>query len=59
MAAESLRVAQRRYQEQFSLLRTVLDAQTALEAANAEYQRSLAELWTARADYERALGEDQ
>jgi len=59
MAAESLRVAQKRYEEQFSLLRTVLDAQSAVEAANAEYQRSLAELWTARADYERALGEDQ
>jgi outer membrane protein len=59
MVAESLRVSQKRYEEQFSLLRTVLDAQSALEAANAEYQRSLAELWTARADYERALGADQ
>ncbi len=59
MTTESLRVAQKRYEEQFSLLRTVLDAQSALEAASADYQRSLAELWTARADYERALGEDQ
>ncbi len=59
MAAESLRVAQKRYEEQFSLLRAVLDSQSALDGANAEYQRSLTELWTARADYERALGEDQ
>lgn len=59
MAAESLRVAQKRYEEQFSLLRTVLDSQSALEGANAEYQHSLSELWAARADYERALGDDQ
>jgi outer membrane protein TolC len=59
MATESLRVAQKRYEQQYSLLRTVLDAQSSLETANADYQRCLAELWTARADYERALGEDQ
>jgi outer membrane protein TolC len=59
VATESLRVAQKQYDQQFSLLRTVLQAQTGLEGASAEYQRSLGELWTARAEYERALGEDR
>jgi outer membrane protein TolC len=59
MATESLRVAQKQYDLQYSLLKTVLQAQTGLEGASADYQRSLGELWTARAEYERALGQDQ
>ena len=59
MAAESLRVAQKQYEVQFSLLRAVLQAQAALAQANADYHRTLSELWTARADYERALGEER
>jgi outer membrane protein len=59
MATESLRVAQKQYDVQFSLLKTVLQAQTGLEGASADYQRSLSELWSARAEYERSLGHDQ
>jgi outer membrane protein TolC len=59
MAAESLRVAQKQYELQFSLLKTVLQAQASLESGDADYRRTLSELWTARAEYERALGEDQ
>jgi outer membrane protein len=59
MAAESLRVAQKEYEVQFSLLRTVLQAQATLEGANADYHRTLSDLWTARAEYERALGEER
>jgi outer membrane protein TolC len=59
MANESLRVAQKQYEVQFSLLKTVLQAQSALEGSNAEFQRSLGELWAARAEYERALGDEQ
>jgi outer membrane protein TolC len=59
VANESLREAQRQYEVQFSLLRTVLQAQTTLEGSNADYQKTLGELWTARAEYERALGDDQ
>jgi outer membrane protein TolC len=58
MAAESLRVAQKQYEVQFSLLKTVLQAQAALASADADYQRTLSELWSARAEYARALGEE-
>jgi outer membrane protein TolC len=59
MAAESLRVAQKQYEVQFSLLKTVLQAQALLESSDADYHRTLTELWTARAEYQRALGEEQ
>jgi outer membrane protein TolC len=59
VANESLRVAQKQYELQFSLLKAVLQAQTALEASSADYARSLSEVWKARAEYERALGDDQ
>lgn len=59
VAAESLRVAQKQYEVQFSLLRTVLQAQATLEGANADYHRTLSDLWTARAEYERALGDER
>jgi len=59
MTAESLREAQKQYEARFTLLKTVLQAQAALENSNADYQKCLTELWTARAEYERALGEDK
>jgi outer membrane protein TolC len=59
MATESLRVARKQYEAEFALLKTVLQAQSALENSNADYQHSLTELWTARAEYERALGQNQ
>jgi outer membrane protein TolC len=59
LAAESLRVAQKQYSVEFALLKTVLEAQSKLEAANADYQKASGELWSARADYERAEGLDR
>lgn len=59
MATESLRIAQKQYEAQYSLLKTVLEAQVNLENAGADYRRIVTELWTARAEYDRALGEDQ
>ncbi len=59
MATESLRISQQRYEAQYSLLRTVLDAQAALETANADYRRTLNELSLERAEYARAMGEDR
>ena len=59
VATESLRVAQKQFEEQYSLLKAVLQAQATLASANADYQRTLGELWTARAEYERATGEEQ
>jgi outer membrane protein TolC len=59
MAAESLRIAQKQYAVEYSLLKTVLEAQTNLENADANYQRIVSDLWAARAEYDRALGQDQ
>ncbi len=58
-AAEGLRVAKDRYQVRASLLKDVLEAQAKLEQAAANSQQALAAYWTAKAEFERALGEDQ
>lgn len=55
---EKLRVVSSRYAERAALLHEVLQAQTALTEAHQQYSRSLAHFWTARADFEKALGED-
>jgi outer membrane protein len=59
MATESLRIVQKQYEDQYSLLKTVLEAQVNLQNADADYRRTMSELWAARADYDRATGEDQ
>jgi outer membrane protein TolC len=41
------------------LLKDVLIAQTSLSNANYEYQEALLSFWTAKADFEKALGEDK
>ena len=58
-ALESLRVVKNRYQVQASLLKDVLEAQAKVEQAGAASQQALAAFWTAKAEFERALGEDQ
>src|SRR5262249_9278464 len=57
-AKEKLRLAMDKYTQQTALLREVLQAQADLAEANAKYQEGLLSLWTARADFERALGEE-
>jgi outer membrane protein len=47
-----------KYTQQAALLRDVLQAQADLADANATYQSGLLSLWTARADFEKALGEE-
>jgi len=37
----------------------VLQRQVNLEQANSDYQQALLSFWNSRADFERALGEDQ
>ncbi len=56
---ESLRVAKNKYALQAVLLKDVLQGQVSLEQSNSEYQQALLSFWNARADFERALGEDQ
>ncbi len=58
-ALENLRVAKNKYEAQASLLKDLLQAQTSLEQANADFQQALAGFWTAKAQFERALGEDK
>lgn len=55
---EKLRVVTNRYGQQSALLSDVLSAQTQASEASHSYQQALLGLWTARADFEKALGEE-
>jgi len=57
-AQEKLRVATEKYKAEAALLKDTLQAQAALSEATANYDQALLSYWTARADLERALGED-
>jgi outer membrane protein TolC len=57
-AIENLRVIKNRYAVQNVLLKDVLERQVSLEESNTEYRQALLSFWNARADFERALGED-
>ena len=41
------------------LLKDVLHAQTSLANADYDYQKALLSFWTAKADFEKAIGEDK
>jgi len=56
---EKLRVTSNRYSQKAALLDDVLEAQAALAQSNHQYRQALATFWTARADFERAVGGDQ
>jgi outer membrane protein TolC len=58
-ALENLRVAKRKLELESALLKDVLQAQASLEQANADYQQAVARYWTARAEFEHALGEEK
>ncbi|MBI2816878.1 MAG: TolC family protein [Acidobacteria bacterium] len=58
-AREHVRVLKDRYEVQVALMNQVLQAQTAVEQANSDYQRALSSFWTAKAEFEKATGEDQ
>jgi outer membrane protein TolC len=48
-----------KYRLEAVLLKDVLQAQTSLANANYDYQKALLSFWTAKADFEKALGEDK
>jgi len=56
-AREKVRVSSNRYSEKAALLKDVLQTQTGLADANSQYQQALAGYWTARAEFEKSLGE--
>jgi outer membrane protein TolC len=58
-AKENLRVSTGRYKFQAVLLSDVLQSQASLAEANHEYQSALLAFWTAKAEFEKALGEDK
>ena len=58
-AQEKLRVVTVRHQKDASLLKDVLEAQAALSGAQAKHDRALLTFWTAKADFQRAIGEEQ
>jgi outer membrane protein TolC len=58
-AVENLRVVKNRYLVSAALVKDVLQLQVNLEQSNADYQKALTSFWNARADFERAVGEDQ
>jgi outer membrane protein TolC len=58
-AQEKLRIVKNRYAERAALLKDVLQAQMETAQAAKNYQQALAAFWSARADFEKAIGEDQ
>lgn len=58
-AREKLRVAIEQTRREAALQRQLLEAQAASAEADQQYRQALAAFWTARADFERAIGADQ
>jgi outer membrane protein TolC len=57
-ARERLKLASERHRAEAALLQDVLQAQAALSAASAQYDEALFAFWTARADFQKAIGEE-
>jgi outer membrane protein TolC len=55
---EKLRVIANRYGQKAALLSDILQQQSTLAQADSQYQQALANLWMARAEFSRALGEE-
>ncbi len=55
---EMLRVALNKYKDRSALLKDVLQVQASSADANNQYQQALLSLWTARAEFEKAIGEE-
>jgi len=58
-ARANVQIAANKYRLEAVLLKDVLTAQTSVANANYEYQRAVLSFWTAKADFEKALGEDK
>src|SRR5262245_26570295 len=57
-ARETARVRVAQYDARAALLADVLQTEASLADSNNQFQQALAAFWSARADFERALGED-
>ncbi len=58
-ARANLQIALYRYQQQIVLYKDVLQIQTALSEADMNYQTALLSFWTAKAEFEKVLGEEK
>jgi outer membrane protein len=55
---ENARIRVTQYETQSALFSDVLQTQYAVADSNSQYQQALSAFWTARADFERSLGEE-
>ncbi|HVM93989.1 MAG TPA: TolC family protein [Terriglobales bacterium] len=55
---EKLQVTLEQYKQKATLLTNALSEQATMTQANATYLQALSSFWTARSDFEKALGED-
>ena len=53
---EKLREVTQKYGQKTALLRDVLQQQSSVEKANADYNEAIASFWTAKANFQKALG---
>jgi outer membrane protein TolC len=53
---EKLREVTYKYEQKTALLRDVLQQQSAVEKSNADYNEAIATFWTAKANFQKALG---
>jgi outer membrane protein len=57
-STEKLREVTNKYQQRTVLLRDVLQQQSAVEGANADYNEAMASFWTAKANFQKAIGSE-
>jgi outer membrane protein len=55
---EKLREVTLQYEQKTALLRDVLQQQAAMESANSEYNNAVEEFWSAKASFQKAIGEE-
>ena len=58
-ARENMRVTRNKYQVQAALLSDVLQVQATLADGDQQYQQAVLSFWTAKADFDKAIGEDK
>lgn len=58
-ARANVQIAAYKYRLEAVLLKDVLTAETSLATADSDYQKALLSFWTAKAEFEKALGEDK
>ena len=55
---EKLREVTLQYEQKTTLMRDVLQQQAAVESANSEYNNAVEEFWSAKASFQKAIGEE-